>query len=72
MPEAKPGKPPAALSRLGFLQRLAVAAGALGLGLLSWPRLPRPTAGSEGPEPSPRPPATPSLTPPAQSVKRRG
>lgn len=68
MPDTRPGKPPATIGRLGFLQRLAMFAGALGLGL--WPRWPRP--GSDAPGTAPHRAATPALTPPTHSVKRRG
>jgi hypothetical protein len=75
LPEAKSGNPPAAMGRLGFLQRLALVAGALGLGILAWPRLARP--GVAGPDPAgagpaPRPAALPAIHPPTHSVKRRG
>lgn len=70
MPDTRPGKPPATISRLGFLRRLAMVAGALGLGLRPWPGWPRP--GADAPGPAPRPSATPALTPPSHSVKRRG
>lgn len=70
MPDTRPGTSPAAIGRLGFLRRLALAAGALGLGLLPRLRLPRPGTGDAGP--ASRPAATPALTPPTHSVKRRG
>ena len=70
MPEAKPGKPPAPMGRIGFLQRLAMAAGALGLGVLAWPRLSGTGAGPA--DAAPRPARTPTRPPPTHSVKRRG
>jgi hypothetical protein len=57
------------MGRLGFLRRLAMAAGALALGLLPRTGRLRPAADDSG---AARAAAAPALTPPAHSVKRRG
>jgi hypothetical protein len=68
--DTRPGTPPPAMGRLGFLRRLAMAAGALALGILPRAGRLRPAADDSGA--APRAAAAPALTPPAHSVKRRG
>jgi len=72
MAEREPKPMAAAMSRAGFLKKLALLAGAFGLAGSALSALSLPGGGPSRPDSGPRPAAPPAIHPPTRSVKRRG